>query len=90
MQAARVLGYRASPRDRQCKEQRIEAGIIEALADVPAGSKDDSRLVAGDGRQSFGDGLSVLFAQTCSQHDQMSNIVDKTALETIQVLVTLG
>jgi hypothetical protein len=32
----------------------------------------------------------VLFAQTCSQHDQMSNIVDKTALETIQVLVTLG
>ena len=48
MQPARVLHERALPGDRQREEQRVEARIVEALADVATGGQDQALLVGRD------------------------------------------
>ena len=50
VQPARVLGDGAAPRHGKRQKQRVQARIVEALADVPAGGKDDAcGLIARDG-----------------------------------------
>ena len=90
VQAAGVLRDRASPRDRQRQEQRVEAGIIEPFADVLAGRQDDPRLVAGNGREPVSDGLSLLLAEPGPQGNQVPHPVRESSLETVQVVIAFG
>jgi hypothetical protein len=48
MQPACVLHERPLPGDRQREKQRVEARIVEALADVAAGGQDQPLLAGRD------------------------------------------
>ena len=48
IKAPGVLRHRAAPRDRHREHERVQARVVEALADVAAGGQHDARLVAGE------------------------------------------
>lgn len=53
VQAPRVLHQRPSPGDREGEEQDVQAGVVEALADVAPRGEEESRRVGGEGTKPF-------------------------------------
>jgi hypothetical protein len=58
VQPAGILGKRTFPRDRHGKEKRIEAGIIETLAEIAPGRDNDAFLGLGNRGETRGDVVS--------------------------------
>jgi len=69
MQAANVLLQRAAPRNRHGQKKRVEARIVEALADVATSGQQNSCLGIWDCRQLFGDAAPLFYAHATFQHD---------------------
>ena len=74
VQPARVLRDSAAPRHGKRQEQRVQARIVEALADVPTSGKDDARLIARNGSELLGNGPLPLLARPRAQDDKMTHI----------------
>ena len=74
VQPARVLRDGAAPRHGKRQKQRVQARIVEALADVPTGGKDDTGLIARDGGKLLGNGPLPFLARPRAQDDKMTHI----------------
>ena len=90
MQPAGILGDRASPRDRERQEQRIEARIIESFPDVLAGCQDHPALFARNRCETFGGRLSLLLPHSRPQDHEVAHAVAEPAFEAFEVIVPLS
>ena len=60
VEASGVLNQCSLPRNRKCKEQRIESGVVEALTDVPSSCEKKPCLIGRNGGERC-KGLASLF-----------------------------
>src|ERR1700740_2580361 len=71
MQPAGILSERAFPSNRHGKKKGIEAGIIEALAEVTSGREHYTFFGLGNGCESRGNFAALLLALPTAQYDDM-------------------
>ena len=90
MQPAGILGDGPPPRDGKRQEQRVQARIVESFSYVLAGRQDDPRFIARNAPKPIGDGLPLLLAQPGSQDHKMTHVPGEPALESIEMVVSLG
>ena len=90
VQPARVLRDGAAPRHGKRQKQRVEARIVEALSDVPAGGKDDAGLVVRDGGKLLGNCPLLLLAQPRAQDDKVTQTRGQLLREAVKMIGSLG
>ena len=85
-----VLNHGPLPRDRHRQQKRVQAGVVEAFANVPAGCQYEARLVAGEIGQTLQRGASGLLLNATVEHNEVRQIAVNPAGESVEVLTTLG
>lgn len=87
VQSSGVLGDGALPGDRQREHQRVQARVVEPLADEPAGCEDDPRFI---GREDRIGGASCPCAEPAVEYDNPIRVFGHQLRKREEVFAALG
>ena len=91
VKSAGVLGHSSLPRNGHGQEKRVETGVVETFAQIPAGGEHQTRRSRG-GRvlQNIPGGTTFLLAHAPVQDDQAFHLVLQVHLKPFQMLSPFG
>ena len=85
VQASDVLRDPPAPRDGQREEERVEARVIEALAEIGARGQQDARCRVRNRLQPLAHALQFALPHSAAQHDDVLDLVPKHRFEDLQM-----